>query len=107
MKRFQRTIESFVCEHCGAKVEGNGYTNHCPHCLYSQHVDVHPGDRAHSCQGMMEPMQIIVKAGDPQSVVHRCLRCRTEQKTKLSDQDSMSTIIEVMKTFAEKQSHMS
>lgn len=107
MKRFQRTIESFVCEHCGAEVEGNGYTNHCPHCLFSKHVDIYPGDRAHRCQGIMEPIQILTKASEPQAVVHRCMRCRHEQKTKLSDQDDMRTILEVMKTFAEKQSHMS
>ncbi|MFA6992594.1 MAG: RNHCP domain-containing protein, partial [Candidatus Gracilibacteria bacterium] len=39
-KRFSRTIEDFVCEKCGAKVKGDGYTNHCPKCLWSKHVDI-------------------------------------------------------------------
>ena len=43
---FTRKVEDFTCEHCGREVHGNGYTNHCPHCLHSKHVDVNPGDRA-------------------------------------------------------------
>ncbi|MBU3901416.1 RNHCP domain-containing protein, partial [Patescibacteria group bacterium] len=44
-KKFQRKIEDFVCGHCGPKIKGTGYTDHCPKCLWSQHVDVNPGDR--------------------------------------------------------------
>jgi len=43
---FTRNIENFTCERCGAAVEGNGFTNHCPACLCSKHVDINPGDRA-------------------------------------------------------------
>ncbi|HYC79501.1 MAG TPA: RNHCP domain-containing protein, partial [Candidatus Binatia bacterium] len=56
MKLFQRTPENFVCENCGTKVSGNGYTNHCPNCLYSKHVDNNPGDRLNKCHGLMEPI---------------------------------------------------
>ena len=44
MKKFTKIDEEFICENCGAKVEKLGYTcrNHCPHCLYSKHVDVNP-----------------------------------------------------------------
>ncbi|HCR42265.1 TPA: hypothetical protein DIV45_02815, partial [Patescibacteria group bacterium] len=38
-KNFIRTKEDFTCENCGHRVKGSGYTNHCPKCLYSQHVD--------------------------------------------------------------------
>ena len=45
--RFIRREENFVCEVCGAKVKGTGYTNHCPQYLWSKHVDkLIPGDRA-------------------------------------------------------------
>jgi hypothetical protein len=44
-RRFQRTIEDFECERCRMLVTGSGFTNHCPACLWSKHVDVHPGDR--------------------------------------------------------------
>ncbi|MFN2146641.1 MAG: RNHCP domain-containing protein, partial [Anaerolineales bacterium] len=36
--KFQRRIEYFICEHCGAEVSGVGFTNHCPVCLWSKHV---------------------------------------------------------------------
>jgi hypothetical protein len=40
--------EPFVCEHCGKAVEPlakGSYRNHCPHCLWSKHVDdVGPGE---------------------------------------------------------------
>ncbi|MEK7061411.1 MAG: RNHCP domain-containing protein, partial [Patescibacteria group bacterium] len=43
---FVKKIEDFVCKVCGTKVKGTGYTNHCPNCLYSLHVDEEvPGDR--------------------------------------------------------------
>ena len=55
---FQRRIENFVCENCGYEVAGTGYTNHCPKCLWSKHVDIHPGDRSAACGGMMEPIRV-------------------------------------------------
>ena len=61
MKRFSRRTEDFTCEHCGTKVKGNGYTNHCPQCLYSKHVDINPGDRLSDCGGLMEPIDIEQK----------------------------------------------
>ena len=62
-KRFQRKIEDFVCANCGAKIKGNGYTNHCPACLWSKHVDINPGDRASVCGGLMKPIDIELKKG--------------------------------------------
>ena len=62
-KKFQRRKEDFVCEHCGASVKGNGYTNHCPCCLWSKHVDINPGDRAESCGGLMEPVSVVSRQG--------------------------------------------
>ena len=58
MKKFQKRVEDFCCENCGTEVTGNGYTNHCPKCLYSKHVDINPGDRLNSCGSMMKPTNI-------------------------------------------------
>lgn len=74
MARFLRTVEDFTCAHCGAAVAGDGYTNHCPHCLWSAHVDVVPGDRAHSCGGLMEPTDVRYEQGSFR-IVHQCTRC--------------------------------
>lgn len=89
---FQRTKEDFVCEHCGANVVGNGYTNHCPRCLWSKHVDVNPGDRAARCGGMMEPIRVETK-GRGYRVVHRCTRCGVERIVDAADRDAIEVFI--------------
>lgn len=94
MKKFQRKIENFVCENCGTVVEGDGYTNHCPKCLWSKHVDVNPGDREEGCEGMMEPVRISTKKGE-NTVGHRCIRCGFERVNKVRKEDNFDTIIKI------------
>ncbi|OGD66916.1 hypothetical protein A2442_03470 [Candidatus Campbellbacteria bacterium RIFOXYC2_FULL_35_25] len=86
-KKFQKTIENFVCEHCEKIVEGNGYTNHCPECLWSKHVDVDPGDRRAECGGMMKPIGLD-KKGEVFSVIQKCIKCEHQRKNKLVKGDS-------------------
>mgnify|MGYP000870713137 CR=1 FL=1 len=95
-KLFSKNIENFICENCGAQVKGNGYTNHCPHCLYSKHVDINPGDRDCTCGSLMEPLQ-IEKKGSELIIVHRCLKCGFVRKNKTSPEDNFDSIIAVMK----------
>jgi Zn finger protein HypA/HybF involved in hydrogenase expression len=85
-KRFQRRIEDFVCENCGVKVQGNGYTNHCPACLWSKHVDINPGDRANSCGGLMEPVGAYFKS-QKWRLKHRCQKCGEEKIIKIAKED--------------------
>jgi len=92
MKQFRRTVEDFICEQCGFPVEGNGYTNHCPKCLWSKHVDVNPGDRAAVCGGMMEPVGCEVGGGE-QTIIHVCTQCDFERKNKVSKDDDFDTIM--------------
>ncbi len=71
----------FVCEHCGKTVKAltNGsYRNHCPYCLYSKHVDEQPGDRASTCGGLMEPIDVIYKSGKGYQIKHKCTVCGKE-----------------------------
>ena len=74
-----RGHKPFVCTQCGHNVstEGAGvnHRNHCPRCLWSKHLDVHPGDRLASCDGMMEPIAVSARASGEWSIVHRCRRC--------------------------------
>lgn len=86
-KRFQKKVEDFVCEQCGCAVSGNGYTNHCPRCLWSKHVDVFPGDRAHLCKGLMEPVDIHIRAKEC-DIIHRCVRCGIERINKTAEHDN-------------------
>ena len=91
-KKFQRTIEDFLCEHCGAYVVGNGYTDHCPRCLWSKHVDVNPGDRASDCHGLMEPVA-IEGASPAYRVVNKCLKCGYMKRNEASNEDDPNALI--------------
>lgn len=93
---FKRNKENFICEICGAKVEGNGYTNHCPQCLWSKHVDVHPGDRAAACGGQMRPVDVETKAGE-HVIVHTCVICGHTKKNKVSTNDDFDAVIRITK----------
>ena len=85
--RFTRRVEDFTCGSCGREVRGNGYTNHCPYCLWSRHVDVFPGDREETCAGLMEPVGVLA-TGDGHVVAHRCTRCATIRHNKSAEPDS-------------------
>ncbi len=96
MKNFKKNKEDFTCEKCGFFVVGNGYTNHCPECLWSKHVDVIPGDRLEACCGLMEPFK-FEKDGQEESVVHRCIVCGHEKRNKLSKDDNYDKVISLVK----------
>jgi len=91
MKKFQKRVEDFCCENCGTEVTGNGYTNHCPKCLYSKHVDINPGDRLNSCGSMMKPTNIETKNGEF-VIIHKCERCGVEKRNKTFSQDNLSIV---------------
>lgn len=90
---FKRVIEDFDCHHCDEHVIGNGYTNHCPKCLYSLHVDINPGDRSQECAGLMEPISLAPKESH-YVLTHRCLTCGHEQNTRTSDGDNIELFLE-------------
>ena len=93
-KRFQRTREDFNCEKCGLRVQGDGYTNHCPRCLWSRHVDVRPGDRAEICGGMMEPVSVEEKGGE-YILTHKCVKCGVSRRINTTPQDNIERVIEL------------
>ena len=93
-KKFIKVKEDFVCEKCGKHVEGDGYTNHCPECLWSKHVDNNPGDRACACQGLMKPSLDSVK-GDKYTLKHTCETCGHTKLNKASKKDDLNIIITI------------
>lgn len=95
MKRFIRTIEDFICDQCGTEVTGSGYTNHCPKCLWSKHVDQNPGDRASLCKGAMEPFSVSVLPRGAYRIMHRCARCGFIHAQNAAKEDSMERLIEL------------
>jgi len=90
--KFQRCIEDFVCSNCGKAVNGDGYTNHCPGCLWSRHVDIHPGDRSSKCGGMMEPLGVSRKNRE-YVIVHGCSVCGFERVNRMQEGDDFELII--------------
>ena len=94
MKKFTKRVEDFVCANCGAKVSGNGYTNHCPKCLYSRHVDNNPGDRLSNCGGMMRPISVETTK-DGFVITHKCEKCGKIIRQHSSPDDDMDTIISI------------
>jgi rubrerythrin len=88
-RKFSRKVEDFKCEVCGADIVGNGYTNHCPQCLHSKHVDINPGDRQSLCCGVMRP---IARGLDRKGyyIVHECLHCGVLKKNKQAPEDSQA-----------------
>lgn len=100
-KHFLRCIEDFVCENCGERVKGNGYTNHCPNCLFSKHVDINPGDRKATCGGIMEPTR-IENGRKGFTIIFRCKKCGEVKKNKSSENDNTDKIIELSKRYAQE-----
>lgn len=94
VRGFTRTKEDFVCKKCGARVTGSGYTNHCPVCLWSKHVDVHPGDRASLCRGSMEPIGVLVRAG-AYRILHKCQRCGFTRAQHAAKEDNPKRLVEL------------
>ena len=99
VKKFQKNVEDFTCAHCGASVSGSGYTNHCPGCLWSKHVDVNPGDRMESCGGLMEPIR-LEGSSPAYRIIHRCLTCGVEKKVTASSTDSKDMLVSLAEKFA-------
>lgn len=93
-KKFQKRKENFTCQNCGLFVEGGGYRNHCPKCLWSKHVDINPGDRQSDCRGIMEPMGLVTKKGE-KAIIHKCQKCGLKKRNKQADDDNYEAILKL------------
>lgn len=89
---FVRRREDFTCLLCGTRVGGTGYTNHCPRCLWSQHVDINPGDRAAGCGGAMEPVGALFEQ-DGWVLVHRCQKCGRLRRNRTATDDDSEAVL--------------
>ncbi len=96
-RRFKRVIEDFECERCGAKVHGTGYTDHCPMCLASKHVDVNPGDRKSACKGLMEPTGVEYKGGEF-TIEYKCAKCAARKRFKAAADDNKDMLTDLSQT---------
>lgn len=94
-RKFQRKIEDFVCENCGTYVKGDGYTNHCPNCLWFKHIDNNPGDRENGCKGMMKPESAYYK-NSQWYLVHICQKCGEERLIKIGKKDNKKELDKII-----------
>ena len=95
MKKFTRRVENFTCAVCGTKVKGNGFTDHCPNCLWSKHVDVNPGDRQATCGGLMEPLSLTKGKEDKYRISYRCQKCGYQRVNNATPEDNLEKIIQL------------
>ena len=95
----RESSESFVCEHCGRTVEaaesGTANRNHCPHCLYSKHVDLRSGDRRSGCRGLMVPIAVWVQSNGEWSILHRCERCGFIRSNRIAGDDNEASLLAI------------
>ena len=98
-RRFQRRLEDFTCERCGAFNVGDGYTNHCSACLTSKHVDINPGDRTAICGGLMRPVSVDRIHGRLR-LTHRCERCGFERANYARPEEA-DVVIRLMRDLAD------
>lgn len=89
---FTRRREDFTCLRCGTAVRGTGYTNHCPRCLWSRHVDVNPGDRAAACGAPMEPVAALAE-GARTVLVQRCVACGHTRRNRSAPGDDRDAVL--------------
>ncbi|MFA6856905.1 MAG: RNHCP domain-containing protein [Treponema sp.] len=101
MSRIQSIIrectEAFICLNCGRTVppvlSGGKNRNHCPHCLYSRHEDILPGDRRSPCRGRMRPIAVWVKDNGEWYIVHRCEKCGTIRTNRIAADDDENVLL--------------
>ena len=96
--------ESFECENCWKLIEKHpewSARNHCPHCLYSKHMDKDfPGDRLSECQWLMKPVWIDYKKNKWNMIKHKCVKCGKEILNKVAPDDNFLDFIKkINKTF--------
>ncbi len=98
VKKFRKVKENFICDNCGYKNIGDGFTNHCSECFYSKHVDIFPGDRLEDCHGLMKPVDIQTSKGGKYVIFHKCLKCGEISKDKFREGvDNFSKLLDIVR----------
>ena len=95
-KRFTMINNSFTCENCGKEVKkhpSGSARNHCPHCLYSKHLDAKfPGDRLSECHGLMKPVWLDHRKNKGLMLVQECQKCKKKMLNRIAEDDNQEVI---------------
>lgn len=94
MKKFNMIDEEFICENCHKQVSRLKYSarDHCPYCLFSKHLDINPGDRQNTCQGMLQPID-VEKYKNTYKIIYKCQKCNQIHKNIMATDDDFNKII--------------
>jgi len=88
--------KGFVCLKCKKRVKPStdgSCRNHCPHCLFSLHVDLDvPGDRLSECQGLMVPVGIEINKKKGTRIIHLCQLCGFKNFNRSASDDDWDLI---------------
>jgi hypothetical protein len=93
--KFRKVVEDFECFRCHAEVKGSGYTDHCPNCLWSLHVDNNPGDRKSDCRGKMKPVSAAYENGS-YIISYLCTKCGIRRRFKAAEKDNEELLLELI-----------
>lgn len=61
-------------------------------CLWSLHVDVHPGDRAATCRAPMQPVRVLYERGEF-VLEHECTACGHVRRNRASPSDDLTPLL--------------
>lgn len=97
-RNFVRRTENFVCGNCGEEVIGDGYTDHCPKCLWGKHVDFEiPGDRVSDCKGLMKPIKTELRITNYEFQIYfKCTKCRHTFRVREGKGDDREKLMELI-----------
>ncbi|MCA9278656.1 MAG: RNHCP domain-containing protein [Phycisphaeraceae bacterium] len=89
--------DGFTCikckNHISGYASGTQHRNHCPLCLWSRHLDEHPGDRRSVCRSSMQPIAIEVRDNGEWAIVHRCTGCNVLRANRIAGDDHILTLL--------------
>ena len=108
-------LGGFACSHCNlwAVIDehiGTHNRNHCPHCLWSKHLDESKlGDRKSDCKNGMEPIALTFKAEgvDKYSIerkigelmiVHECTADDMIRINRIASDDNVQVVLGVFES---------
>ena len=98
-KKFIKNDAGFLCVNCKKEVGPLKYTsrNHCSFCLVSLHVDIMPGDRSHTCGGILEP---VLSEPSPDLkkgyvITFKCKKCVEKIKNRAANDDNVNLLIKL------------
>ena len=92
---FQHRNDAFTCITCGEDNPPAPRTcrNHCRRCLYSVHIDHHPGDRAASCHGLLRPVSVQMGGKGGFTLHFVCAVCGAERQNRAVADDDLSSFL--------------